>query len=298
MAKEDRPSGANVSIDLGLGAKLEGRIPERSLGRTLDALVDLIRPWTESRGLKADLIRLQREDVALEIAKRARRAIADNEAVSTPPLKVLLPILEHGSVEDINDEVMIDAWANLLASSVTGVGIAPRMISILKDINSDQAKALQYIALRKIEFFEFRSQAFFDTTHDVRESEIRETLFEYFKEDRKKDDIYKYIFELLDRPTVLIEDVILTIKDEFYSLVRTSDDYPDVGGIDLDILQSLGLLRRVSISHPISFDEDMKLHYCFLTELGIEFVYSVSREVKDVIRDDRKRHGPALNVGF
>jgi hypothetical protein len=56
---------------------LGGKVPSRALGRLtdsasrgLDALVDLIKPFSEARGLRGDQIRLQREDVLIEIAKK------------------------------------------------------------------------------------------------------------------------------------------------------------------------------------------------------------------------------------
>jgi hypothetical protein len=108
-----------VTIDVGVKAALEvkAEIPEKSVGRTIDALVDIIRPFTERRGLKADLIRLQREEVALEIARRARRrAEIENVELNPVPNKMLVPFLEKASLEDMKSE-MHDRWAALLLSA-------------------------------------------------------------------------------------------------------------------------------------------------------------------------------------
>ena len=74
MNDKEKEGGLPVRVDIGarVEAKLElkGEIPSAPLGRAVDALVDIIRPFSESRGLKADLLRLQREDVAIEIARR------------------------------------------------------------------------------------------------------------------------------------------------------------------------------------------------------------------------------------
>jgi hypothetical protein len=62
--------------------EIKANIPSQAVGRLLDALTDAIRPFTEERGLRADQMRLQREDVLLEIAKKARARLAIEE-VST-----------------------------------------------------------------------------------------------------------------------------------------------------------------------------------------------------------------------
>jgi hypothetical protein len=65
-----------INIDLAARAEakfdVRAEVPATSVGRLLDALTDLIRPFSEGRGLKADLIRVQREEVAIEIARLAR----------------------------------------------------------------------------------------------------------------------------------------------------------------------------------------------------------------------------------
>jgi len=287
LSDNDRRPAAVVSVDLGVGAKIEGRIPERSLGRTLDALVDLIRPWTESRGLKADMIRLQREDVALEIAARAHRKISPGEGDARPPIKLLLPILESSSLEELDDEIMIDSWATLLASSVSEGKVVPRFVSILRDLNSNQAKTLEYVATRNLENYDHKSIALFDTGFSVRENEIEEDLFEFFKEDRKIDEVFEYIEKLLDRPTVVIDEIIYINRNDFYTYADTRDPEELIREIDVDILQSMGLVQRVIIHHPVSFEEDVRIYYWYLTDLGVQFVACVSQKIKDILKNDK-----------
>jgi hypothetical protein len=70
---ENTPPPSPISIDVGLKASLEVKteIPKEETGRLVAALTDIIRPFTERRGLKADQIRLQREDVLFSIVKKA-----------------------------------------------------------------------------------------------------------------------------------------------------------------------------------------------------------------------------------
>ena len=83
-------NGNKVDIDIGLSArasleaKVSTEIPAQSTGQLVDAITDLFRPFTERRGLKADLIRLQREDVLIEIAKKVYRRLEIENAVPSP----------------------------------------------------------------------------------------------------------------------------------------------------------------------------------------------------------------------
>ena len=62
-------------IELALSAKakaevsLRAEIPADAMGRLVDSLTDIIRPFSEKRGLRADQIRLQRVETLLTIVK-------------------------------------------------------------------------------------------------------------------------------------------------------------------------------------------------------------------------------------
>jgi uncharacterized Zn finger protein len=140
-------------VDVGASAKLEvkTRVPAKSTGRLIDALTDIIRPFTEARGLKADQIRLQREDVAIQIAQKARERLASKSEVKPVPLKVLIPPLEKGSLEEPNDGEMIERWSALLASAAEGEPVEPRLVSILGELSGRQAKFLRDLALLRVD---------------------------------------------------------------------------------------------------------------------------------------------------
>ena len=117
--------GAKIAVDVGLSArasleaKVSTEIPAQSTGRLVDAITDWFRPFTERRGWKADLIRLQREDVLIEIAKKAyRRLEIENVVPSAVPTKFLIPFLEKASLEDKD--------VFLIASSLFPVGAVTR----------------------------------------------------------------------------------------------------------------------------------------------------------------------------
>jgi hypothetical protein len=127
---------------------ISGKIPEKPLGRLVDTLTDIISPFSEARALKADHIRIQREETAIKIAKLAReRAVVDGR-INSVPLKFIVPFLEKASLEDPDDEDMINLWANLLASSSRGFD-APmyRFVNVLAELDPIHARILKLIAV-------------------------------------------------------------------------------------------------------------------------------------------------------
>lgn len=110
----------SVNVDISAKASLE--VPKESTGRLLDALTDIIRPFSEKRGLRADFIRLQREEVLLEIAKSsAKRITAMKGEVYSVPNRVLVPLLEKSSLIETEDVELAGAWSGLLTSAATAV---------------------------------------------------------------------------------------------------------------------------------------------------------------------------------
>ncbi len=154
MSGDDNRS--KVDLDLGLSArasleaKVSTEIPPQSTGRFVDAVTDLFRPFAERQGLKADLIRLQREDVLIEIAKKVHHRLKIENATPSPvPTKFLIPFLEKASLED-KDGYLIDRWADLLTSSSMHPESAhPRFVQILSELGGAEARLLRDIALFK-----------------------------------------------------------------------------------------------------------------------------------------------------
>lgn len=146
---------APVQVDIGVKAtaELKAEVPSTSIGRLVDALTDAIRPFTEARGLRADQIRLQREDVLIQIAEKARaRSAAEGKELHAVPPKLLVPFLEKASLE-IDDEELRERWAALLLSASTSYDA--RMLSfldILTRISSQEALLLEDVCYRVAHF--------------------------------------------------------------------------------------------------------------------------------------------------
>ncbi len=147
-------SGTPINIDLGIGAKAElraefkGEIPQSSMGRLVDAFTDAIRPFTESRGLKADQIRLQREDVMIEIAQKAQRRLAiDGSTPNAIPPRILVPLIEKASLSDPDDADLLEAWSNIMASASKDVRANHILfIDILSKLDAKHLEYLEFLA--------------------------------------------------------------------------------------------------------------------------------------------------------
>lgn len=158
----DKEKSSPVNLDLAARAEarldIKAEIPASSVGRLVEAFTDIFRPFTEARGLKADQIRLQREDVLIEIGKRAReRSNIEGAEIKPVPLKFLVPFLEKASLESLEGE-LIDRWSNLLLQASLEFGeellvfidilskIGPREVDYLNalfcKINQDDSQLL------------------------------------------------------------------------------------------------------------------------------------------------------------
>ena len=207
-----------VTVDIGLGAKasleVSTEIPAQSTGRLLDALTDIIRPFSERRGLKANQIRLQREEVAIEIARRARHRLEiEHQPINPLPNKFLVSFLERASLEEL-DSVLIDRWADLLAScSADPTSAHPIFVSILSTMTGKDALLLRAIAFNGMDEEKSPNTALLGWDYDPRNA--RHELAEWLKDNEQTigveydeenapnvDNIYAHIIDTFGHPGV------------------------------------------------------------------------------------------------
>jgi hypothetical protein len=109
------------------------------------AWLDLISPLTEWAGLKGDelrskraLLRLQREDILVEIVERARKKLRNHTTLKPIPNKFLVPFLEQASLED-PESSLIDMWASLLSSAAENFSsYHTHFVSIISQLSAKQ----------------------------------------------------------------------------------------------------------------------------------------------------------------
>jgi hypothetical protein len=117
------------------------------------AWLNLISPITEWAGLRGDalkfkrgLLRIQQEETLLRVAQEVQKRLAGGGATKQISRKILVPAIEKASLEDVNDDVMVDRWANLLMSAAKDLLVQPRFVGILEEMTGKQAECLERIA--------------------------------------------------------------------------------------------------------------------------------------------------------
>jgi Abortive infection alpha len=94
-----------------------------------------------------DHIRVRRLKSQLRILDKARKLAEDaGYEPQVVNLKILVPLLETGSLEDETDDEMIGCWAALLANAASGErDVPPSFASVLRDLESEQARILDHV---------------------------------------------------------------------------------------------------------------------------------------------------------
>lgn len=268
---------------MALKIEIKGEIPTESVGRALDALTDFVRPITERLGLNADRIRLSRSEVLLKIAAKTRERLeTENISPDRISLKTLIPLMEKASLEDKNDDIMVNLWANLLTSSAQeSNNFAPRYVSILSEITKQQALLLDRI---------FGHERFEDKPSKQEILEKVELIGEHYILGLKypqfevpSDGDHNKGYQLYARRTAavvrdaihfsgsLIKEISVFQQGTSINGYRIQCDVPpDVPTIDHAIIESLGLVRtfrmnRLNIRDLVELD----LNCILLTPLGI-----------------------------
>jgi Abortive infection alpha len=259
------------------------------------AWLDLISPITEWAGLKGDalkfkrhLLRIQQEDSLLRVAQEVRKKLAGQTATRQVPRKILIPALEKASLEDADDDVMVDRWANLLASAATDVKVQPRFVGILEEMSGRQAECLERVAFNRHEKFHFPATILADSCIEFAEHHIRDD-FEYevqktLTQESKIDDICDKLVSAFNRPGVYLRVVFIFGGHgemwEGYDVIARTGIHDES---DFSILESLGLVREVVLRYTTAAKSrkrqtfEISVHYYHLTGLGVEFCEVCSR---------------------
>jgi hypothetical protein len=252
---------------------IKASVPSKAAGRLVDSLTDMIRPFSERRGLKADQIRLQREDVLIEIAKKARQRILEEKKIVHPVgNKLLVPLLEKASLEEKSNKIMIDYWSNLLTTAATDKrSVSPRYISILSELTGKQAillgKIINRIKGRPIDNFELA----LDNLWGVDEPGI---IIELNRDgiNHDVDEIFDIVIRCLYINGVVIDTVILNRdKEQWDTPTQMAELFPcDKFRIDLNILESLGLIKDMSFRDRCWGGYHLSVFFYKVTPLGMD----------------------------
>ena len=285
----DKTNKPPIQIDIGAKAEakfeVKAEVPSASAGRFVDAITDIFRPFSEARGLRADQIRLQRAEVAIEIARLARQAVLE-EGLEVQPIanKVLVPLIEKASNEDLADEFMIKRWADLLVSASQKDGIPPLYAQILSEIDGRQATALLNVAVNEYEGWYLPHTIFANSFLDMDSTTSRNWLPLRFsrKSFSSKEDFYRVLADYFSRPGCYLyfasEEDDLDIERYLRGL-----NVPYEVGMERDheICCAIGLLKREEIRIEYKVRKTISTSdviYFRLTGIGVEFLESCARD--------------------
>lgn len=261
--------------------KLEGKEIAKSV-------CDLFSPLTELAGAIGDHIRVYRTLSVLKTLKRAKQIAQEEDLIlETPPLKFLVPFLENASLEDENDDLLIELWAKLLVSSSSDFhGEYNLFIRILNELSPDEAKAFKYIANSHIhDNFNGHGTHMEDVSSDWSDSfayiKIKDLLSEYETKDYKNIDYSDFEQRLKSGhqpPGVYIYFLLVATGNEeqkkyddwIYDTPRC--DFDDMfGPVNISMLISLGLIRDFQSPDYWFDDLTITVYAYMLTPLGASF---------------------------
>jgi hypothetical protein len=271
-------SGLPIKVGIDLGAKLnlelKAEVPTTSVGRFVDTITDLLKPFAETRLLRADVIRMHREDVAFEIAKRAAKRIELGKNSRPIPLKILVLLLEHGSQEEPSDDLMIEMWANLLANSTKDNSVSPRYVGIVSELNSRQAQLLLQVAYRPAPL----PLSFHSPLSDL-EQRVEEMLQK--SEAWNTRDFCDEFRGAFDKKGVYVWGMLVFpihgSGDQISRYDPVDEGHPPYERLaDLHVLRSLGLVDRVEFQRMIQCGtvESVAAEYFRMTHLGYDVLKS------------------------
>ncbi len=290
----DQKATSPISFDVGARAEakleIKAEVPASSTGRFVDAITDLFRPISEARGLKADLIRLQREEVAIKIAKLARE-ISDvrGETIVAPPLKILIPLFEKASQEDFDDEFMLDAWAKLLVSASSPNSISPRLISLIGEMSSRQARLFLDV-MERGKPGSFDELNLYDAQRHFMEEKIDGL---WSKETVTARQIFDQILPNIEIAGAALDDIAVSDDDGMHSVSVDGALFGDAdSAVDLEVLASLGLFTRVDIwrTSEVRRVSQINVRYFLVSRLGIMFYEAVTIKTKKRSPDEAARN--------
>jgi len=239
MAEDEQKSKLSVDIAARATFEVKAEIPKESTGRAVDALIDIIRPFTEARGLKADVLRLQRAEVAYEIAKIAKRT-AEVEAIDLkpPPTKFLAPFLEQASLED-QDTELHPRWAALLLSASTNYEARHlTFIDLLSRMSSHELSLLEEVCVED-EMFPLTTYPDGHLQQNERTADKRSTFFNV--RDSSKDTARQLFPEFLSGTKLTYGRVMHVTIGGLADMLNLSTDF---GGPMSRKYPSLEILER------------------------------------------------------
>ena len=243
----------------------------------------MIRPFSERMGLKADLIRLQRAEVAINIAKMAKQqALEENIILQPLPNKFLVPFFEKASLEELDTD-LVERWSRLLLSASQKYN--SRFIlytNILSNLGPEDVRFLDRMVRdnRGSATIGGNPRTLGDTPGLFKYEEIKQDFDSVFDDEYRTDmKSMMRIIEKYEWPGIYVR-YIGFIDDEgiHQDISRYGRGFPHDEQFSISALESQGVIRSYEYyKNNIGFNS---LFVCAVTYLGEDFYRNCTRDKK------------------
>lgn len=252
-----------------------------------NALVEIFSPITHTFGFLGDNVRIYRQLSLLRTINKAKN-IAKNEGLTftEPPLKFLVPFMEECSLEETEDNVLIDMWAKLFTSACSDYKSEHNLfIRILRELTPNEAKLLEFISSKK-EHPLYNSRWHLEETagdwsnstiyiaikhalatvkHKLPNEEASTEIFDFIKSRVEQPGSYIYYFDIgYGKPNEYpLDDVYNTARTKIHDLIESTSP---------SILEALGLIGHFKSTELWFEPYVFSVNSYYLTSLGASFI--------------------------
>lgn len=262
-------------------------------GRAIvDALLDVFSPITETFAWGGDVVRVYRTRTALKCFRRTKQiAAAAGVKLKAPPVKFLSQFIENCSLEDENDDALIDWWARLLVDA--GSKYESKHVfyaNVLKQVSAIELELLETLVRNGRGAYTLvqASEAEFVSDFAAAAADLK------FPDKLTVKNIraaVKLLRKEIQFPGVLLLDIFIDDKDS-HQYQELHPDYTDEELANWQVLQALQLVR-LSFQTFVAGTTYYRVRSATLTELGAAFYFSCheqtyKRRISTGVRFKRK----------
>ena len=273
------PVKLNLNVDV--------KPSKEKIDKIVEALLTIISPYTERKGLIGDVYKHQRSVLALEFKKAIEKIKEEDKKFEMPPPKFMLEFANKASREDLESQ-LIDTWANLLREA--GTNYSPNLlpfINIISQLGSVEAKMLcQFMKVytEPMEHLSPETKKLFLSNNytmtnpslvlpwmDLRTKFFRLTQLKGEEEESKSfDKIYDFVKNSIKGPVLYFFQY-----DDFRENSQGNSRYKFINENDkksIDILIHLNLLTSHSVLPPFDIPQaNFKFEIITPSSFGVQF---------------------------
>ena len=291
--------------------KANFEIKDETVRTVVDAALDVLSGPTELFGWLGDAVRVHRARSALRCFQRTKE-IASKAGLDlvAPPVKFIAQYVEYASLEDDQDDNLIEWWARVLVDA--GSNYQEKHVffaNVLRQVSALELEILETIVRNGRRSYKIALASEAEFVHDFQFNDDDLTLHSEVDDEKAQAAIHS-IVSVFEIPGVLALDVFVD-DPESNQWQEWHPDYNDHELASWQILQSLQLVR-IDYKKFQKGDVHYRVRVAMLTQLGAEFYFSchdkdLPEQMSDDVRykrklltteeDARKRGRPFSNKG-